>query len=558
MGGGDEEVLHDVLFFGFHPRHALAAPPLAPVEVDVGPLDVAGTGHGDHHLFVGEQVLNRQIRGLGEDFGAALVPVLGLDGLQLVLDQPHEARFRREDPLEVGDQYRGLLVLFNNLVALELGQPLELHVQNRLGLNLGEVQAVHQGRLGGVGTLRAPNQADDQVKVVNGLPEPLENVGPLLGPGQIVPGPTGHHLAAEADERLQHLPEVHHLGTPVHERQHDDPKGRLHLGVLIELVQGDLRDLASREFKDDADPLTVRFIPPLGDPLDLLLPDQLPDFFDQGRFVHLIGKLGNDDRLAPAAHLLRMGLGPHGDGASSRRVRLTDPSGAVDVAARGKVRPRDHFQQLLHGGGGVINQEREPVHHLHEVVGRDVGGHAHRDAGGAVDKKVRDFGGKDRGLDERLVKVGDKVRGPLVDVRQHLVGDLRQARLGVPHGGGGVAVDRSEVPLPVHQRVAEGELLRHADQRLIDRGIAVGVVLAEDFSDHAGRFLVGTVPGQAQLRHGVEDAAVNRLESVTDVRQRPSDDDGHGVVQVGLPHLLFDGNGSLALGGHEGPLRCRC
>jgi len=33
---------------------------------------------------------------------------------------------------------------------------------------------------------------------------------------------------------------------------------------------------------------------------------------------------------------------------------------------------------------------------------------------------------------------------------------------------------------------------------------------------------------------------MNRLQPVSDVRERPADDDAHGVVHVGLLHLVFD------------------
>src|SRR6267378_3754026 len=41
---------------------------------------------------------------------------------------------------------------------------------------------------------------------------------------------------------------------------------------------------------------------------------------------------------------------------------------------------------------------------------------------------------------------------------------------------------------------------------------------------------------------------MHRLQTVADVRQRASDDDGHRVVQVRLPHLLFDGGVDLSIG----------
>ena len=53
------------------------------------------------------------------------------------------------------------------------------------------------------------------------------------------------------------------------------------------------------------------------------------------------------------------------------------------------------------------------------------------------------------------VVVGAEIDGFLVDVGQHFVGNLGQADFGVTHGGGVVAVHRTEVALAVHQHVAQ-------------------------------------------------------------------------------------------------------
>src|SRR5207253_4612671 len=45
---------------------------------------------------------------------------------------------------------------------------------------------------------------------------------------------------------------------------------------------------------------------------------------------------------------------------------------------------------------------------------------------------------------------------------------------------------------------------------------------------------------RAGSMHGVEDAALHRLEPVTHVGQSPADDDGHRVLHVGGLHLLLE------------------
>ena len=132
------------------------------------------------------------------------------------------------------------------------------------------------------------------------------------------------------------------------------------------------------------------------------------------------------------------------------------------------------------------------VDDLAEVVGRDVGGHADRDPGRAVDQQVGEPCRQNGRLGHRAVVVGRPVDGVLVDVvAEQLLGQPGEADLGVPHGRRRVAVDRAEVALAVDQGVAHGEVLRHADRGVVDRLVAVRVVLTHDVADDARRLLVG-------------------------------------------------------------------
>jgi hypothetical protein len=159
-------------------------------------------------------------------------------------------------------------------------------------------------------------------------------------------------------------------------------------------------------------------------------------------------------------------------------------------------------------------------HHLVEVVRRDVGGHAHRDAGRAVDQQV----GQARGQHQRLflaAVVGPEIDGFLVDVGQHFVGDLGQADFGVAHGRGVVAVHRAEVALAVDQHVAQREVLRHAHDGVVHRAVAVRVVLTDHVADDTRRLLVGPVPVVVELVHRVQHAPVHGLQAIARIGQGP-------------------------------------
>ena len=143
------------------------------------------------------------------------------------------------------------------------------------------------------------------------------------------------------------------------------------------------------------------------------------------------------------------------------------------------------------GTGLPVHQLLGTVADLAQVVGRDLGGHADRDAVGAVDQQVRHPRRHDRGHLPRAVVVGDEVDGFLVEVLHDLGGELGQTRLGIPLGRGRVAVDAAEVALAVHERVAEREVLGHAHHGAVDRGRAVRMVVAARVTGDLGAAYLG-------------------------------------------------------------------
>ena len=136
MRVGDEEVLHDVLFARRHADQALAAAPLLPVFVERRALDVARARRRDDDVFVGDQVLDPELAAVLDDLGPAVVAVLRLDGAQLVDDDGHHQVVARQDAAQPLDGLHQLGQLVQNLLPLEAGEPLQLHVENRLGLDL--------------------------------------------------------------------------------------------------------------------------------------------------------------------------------------------------------------------------------------------------------------------------------------------------------------------------------------------------------------------------------------------------------------------------------------
>jgi hypothetical protein len=178
--------------------------------------------------------------------------------------------------------------------------------------------------------------------------------------------------------------------------------------------------------------------------------------------------------------------------------------------------------------------------HLPQVVRGNVCRHADGNARAAVDEQVREPGGQDKRLLASAVVRGREVDRVLVEVPQQLRRQTVEARLGVAHGGCRVTVDVPEVPVPVHKGITHREVLREADERVVDRCIAVGVVLAHHLADDLRALDVFARGPEPELVHHIQDTPVNWFQSVADMRKRTTDDHRHRVVEIGGAHLLLE------------------
>ena len=167
--------------------------------------------------------------------------------------------------------------------------------------------------------------------------------------------------------------------------------------------------------------------------------------------------------------------------------------------------------------------------------------------GRSVDQQIRNARRQHFGLDSPFIEIGPEIDGLFVEIFQQRGVDAREPRFGVPIGRRRIAVHRAEISLPIHQRIAQREILRHANQRVIHRRVAVRMVIAQHFADDARAFAIGAVERQPHLRHRIENAAMHRLQAVADVGQRAPDDHAHGVIEIRPPHLVFDVDGDQVL-----------
>ena len=160
--------------------------------------------------------------------------------------------------------------------------------------------------------------------------------------------------------------------------------------------------------------------------------------------------------------------------------------------------------------------------------------HADRDAAGAVREQVRDA----RGEHDRLLLLAviglaeiDRVFVDAVEQRRR---DGRQLGLGVAHRRRVIAVDIAEIALAVDQRIALREILREPHERVVDGLVAMRVIFTDHVADDARAFLEAARGVELELAHGVEQAAVHRLQAVAHIGQRALRDGGERIGEVAL------------------------
>ena len=334
---------------------------------------------------------------------------------------------------------------------------------------------------------------------------------PLARLAEQMAGAAGDDLLAERDKGGDHVAQGHQLGPAAVQRQHVDAKARLQRGVAVELVQHDVGHGIALQLDDDPHAVAVALVAQLGDAFDELVAHAFGDALDQLRLVDLIGDLGEDDRLAVLADLLDMRFCPQDHRAAAGLVGGVAAGPADDDPAGRKIRRRHVFHQFFDGDGTIVEIGAAGVDDLAEIVRRDVGRHADRDALGAVDQEVREAGRQYLGLVLGLVVIGLEIDGVVVEVVEQRIGDAREPRLGVAIGRRRIAVHRAEIALAVDQRQAHRKILRHPHHRVVDRQLAMRVVLADHVADDARRFAIAAVPLVAVDLHRIKDAAVHRL-----------------------------------------------
>ena len=132
-------------------------------------------------------------------------------------------------------------------------------------------------------------------------------------------------------------------------------------------------------------------------------------------------------------------------------IGAADAGLAQDDAAGGEIRARHDGDEVVDADHRIVDQRDAGVDQFAEIVRRNIGRHADGDAAGAVDQQIGETRRQHHRLMFAAVVIGLEVDGVLVDVVDQRQRRPRQPAFGVAHGRRRIAVDRTEIALPVDQ-----------------------------------------------------------------------------------------------------------
>ena len=392
----DHQVHQGVVIPGGHPPDTLAAPVLGAVGIAGNPLDVAPLAQRDHYVLVG----NKLFRSLLAHFfvfyaSAAGVAKVLLELAGLLLDFVKNLARVCQQGLQVADGLQQFLVLVQQPLPFQGGQAAQLHVQDGLGLDLAKVELGHQVGAGRLCVVGGAYDLNHLVHDVQSEQEALEDVVTVPGPLQQELGTAANDLLAVLHKQSEGPLQGKHLGLACHQGQQYGVEGTAHRRMPVQVVQNNVGLRIAAEFNDNSHSSPVRFVPNIGNSLYSLVPYHLGDLLYQVGLIDLIGQFGDDYAIPTPANLLNLGLGLHYDAAPAGVVGINYALGAADRTVGGKVRSWYQLHQVVGNAVGVVNDVTDGVTDFTQIVGRQVGSHAHRDSGCAIDQQVRHPAGQD-------------------------------------------------------------------------------------------------------------------------------------------------------------------
>ena len=195
MGGSNKEVLDKIVLFERNTLYSLTAALLGAINLNRNALYIASVSDGDNHILFGDKILNVQVLNvLVRDLRTTFVSVAVGNLTELISDNCQDLFLVGEKILVVGNVKSELGDLVNKILTCQAGETTQTHLKDCLALNLIQAKAlVHALLCLGI-VLRAADDVDDFVNVINCGQKAFQNMDALLGLIQVKLSTTAYNI----------------------------------------------------------------------------------------------------------------------------------------------------------------------------------------------------------------------------------------------------------------------------------------------------------------------------------------------------------------------------
>ena len=376
MGRSNKEVLDKVVLFERNALYALAAALLGAINLNRNALYVACVSNGDNHILFSDKILNVQVLNvLVGDLCTALVGVTVGNFTELISNNSQNLFLMGEKILVVGNIKPELGDLVNKILTCQAGKTTQTHLKNCFALNLIQAKAlVHALLCLGI-ILRAANDVDNLVDVINCGQKAFQNMDALLSLIQVELSTTAYNINLVINVVTKNLAKRKRTRNTVNQGQVNDAKVGLKLSLLIEIVQNNLWYSVTLEVQNNTHALTVGLIAHVRDAFNFLLVNCLSNLLLEKTLVNLVWNLGNNKALTTALNLLNVDFCADRNRTAASLVGIFDALSTHDDATCWEIRTRKNGHELLSGNVWVLNHHANSVSYLTKVVRRNVGSH---------------------------------------------------------------------------------------------------------------------------------------------------------------------------------------
>ena len=140
-------------------------------------LDISQVAYCDDHIIVGIEVFGVEITGHIVYLCAALVAVFVADLFEFTLDEIPADNIVAENELKTFDLFHNLVVGFMEFFLFESAESFELHIDNRLSLNVAEAESLFEPLARILIARSVADNVDNLVDVVAGNDKTFYDVG---------------------------------------------------------------------------------------------------------------------------------------------------------------------------------------------------------------------------------------------------------------------------------------------------------------------------------------------------------------------------------------------